>query len=145
MKKLNIALVAHDSRKPDLISWIDTNVDKLTNHKLFTTGTTGKMIISNHINLDVTPLMSGPLGGDQQLGAMIAEEKIDLLIFFWDPMTPQPHEPDVRALLRLSVLKNITIAENRNTADHIINSSIFADSEYTPIIKNYSKYIDRTM
>jgi len=143
MKTLNIALVAHDHRKPDLLSWLEFNHGSLKKHKLFTTGTTGKMIKEKLDDLNVTALLSGPLGGDQQIGSMIAQDKIDMLIFFWDPMTPQPHEPDVRALLRLAVLKNITIAENRNTADHIISSALFADEDYEPIRKNYSKYINR--
>lgn len=145
MKTLNIALVAHDNRKPDLLSWLEFNRGSLSRHRLFTTGTTGRIVIEAFDDLNVTPLLSGPLGGDQQIGAMIAQDEIDLLIFFWDPMTPQPHEPDVRALLRLAVLKNITIAENRNTADHIISSDLFGSEDYEPIKKNYTQYLKRSV
>jgi methylglyoxal synthase len=104
--KKNIALVAHDQRKQDLLEWVKFNDDKLAGHHLFATGTTGKLI-SDHTRLEVKHLKSGPLGGDQQLGAMIADLKLDILIFFWDPMTAQPHDVDVKALLRMSVLYNV--------------------------------------
>ena len=142
MKK-RIALVAHDNRKPDLIEWIKHNKENLKKYKLVCTGTTGKLVdeVLNH-NFKVKKLKSGPLGGDQQLGALISENKIDILIFFWDPMTTQPHDVDVKALLRLSVLYNIPTASNRSTADFIITSKLF-DEEYEPVLKDYSKYINR--
>jgi methylglyoxal synthase len=141
--KKRIALVAHDQRKEDLISWVKYNAERLLEHELYATGTTGK-IISEGCSLDVHRLKSGPLGGDQQLGAMIANGDLDVLIFFWDPMTSQPHDVDVKALLRMSVLYNIPVACNRSTADFMISSSLF-NEEYDPIIKDYSKYISRNV
>ncbi len=142
-KKKRIALVAHDQRKEDLLTWVKYNAGVLSQHELYATGTTGK-IISKQCSLDVHRLKSGPLGGDQQLGAMIANGELDILIFFWDPMTPQPHDVDVKALLRLSVLYNIPVACNRSTADFIISSHLFKE-EYEPIIKDYSRYLGRTV
>ena len=139
--KKRIALVAHDQRKEDLLTWVKYNTEKLSGHELYGTGTTGK-IISDKCSLDVYRLKSGPLGGDQQLGAMIANGELDILIFFWDPMTSQPHDVDVKALLRMSVLYNIPVACNRSSADFIISSSLF-NEEYDPVIKDYSKYISR--
>jgi methylglyoxal synthase len=136
-----IALVAHDQRKEDLVSWVKYNAKRLSEHELYATGTTGK-IISEECLLNVYRLKSGPLGGDQQLGAMIANGELDILIFFWDPMTSQPHDVDVKALLRMSVLYNIPVACNRSSADLIISSSLF-NEEYSPLIKDYSKYISR--
>lgn len=141
--KKRIALVAHDQRKEDLLSWVRYNAERLSEHELCATGTTGK-IISDKCSLDVQRLKSGPLGGDQQLGAMIANGELDVLIFFWDPMTSQPHDVDVKALLRMSVLYNIPVACNRSTADFIISSSLF-NEEYDPLIKDYSKYIRRSV
>ncbi len=140
-----IALVAHDNRKSDLIEWVKFNKDNLLKHDLFCTGTTGSMV-ENALgeNYRVTRLKSGPLGGDQQLGALIAEEEIDLLIFFWDPMASHPHDVDVKALLRLSVLYNIPTACNRSTADFIISSSLYG-SNYKRIVKDYSTYINRSL
>ena len=144
----NIALVAHDNRKKDLLEWIEWNSDILCKHNLICTGTTGIMA-ENALNkklknvedkkVEVKKLRSGPLGGDQQLGALIAEGKIDILIFLWDPMQPQPHDVDVKALLRIAVLYNIPTACNRATADFIISSTLF-DKAYQPILKDYSKY-----
>ena len=142
-KKKRIALVAHDERKEDLLTWAKYNAEILSQHELFATGTTGK-IISKQCSMEVHRLKSGPLGGDQQLGAMIANGELDVLIFFWDPMTPQPHDVDVKALLRLSVLYNIPVACNRSSADFIISSHLF-NQEYQPIIKDYSKYLTRTV
>ena len=141
--KRNIALVAHDNRKSDLVEWAVHNKEILNDHKIFATGTTG-MLISEVLD-DVTRLKSGPLGGDQQLGALIAEGKIDFMIFFWDPMTSQPHDVDVKALLRMTVLYNVPTACNRSTADFLITSDLFNDEEYVPIIKDYSVYLDRDL
>ena len=136
-----IALVAHDQRKKDLISWAKTNVDTLKHHDLFATGTTGSLL-KDTLGCAVTCLKSGPLGGDQQLGAMIASNELDIIIFFWDPMSAQPHDVDVKALLRMSVLYNIPTACNRSTADFMISSRHF-NKKYDPILKDYSVYIAR--
>lgn len=140
MKK-SIALVAHDNRKKDLVEWVIHNKEKLAGHSFFATGTTGKLI--QGVLNNITKLKSGPLGGDQQLGALIAEGKIDYMIFFWDPMTSQPHDVDVKALLRMIVLYNIPTASNRSTADFLITSTLFDNNEYKPAIKDYSVYLDR--
>ena len=150
-KKKTIALVAHDNRKKDLIEWVSWNWSELAHHSLICTGTTGKLVQEaldakalehDGIAPGVTCLKSGPLGGDQQLGALISEGKIDILIFFWDPMQAQPHDVDVKALLRISTVYNIPTAINRSTADFIISSKLF-HQEYTPILKDYSEYIRR--
>ena len=147
----NIALVAHDNRKNDLIEWVEWNLNILVPHKLICTGTTGKLVEETleriaekdqNIKYTITKLKSGPLGGDQQLGSLITEGKIDVIVFLWDPMQPQPHDVDVKALLRISVLYNIPIACNRSTADFMISSPIM-NEEYTPVLKDYSKYINR--
>lgn len=134
-----IALVAHDQRKQDLLDWVQTNIDKLEGHQFYGTGTTGKLI-SDNSPLSVTCLKSGPLGGDQQLGAMIAGNELDILVFFWDPMTAQPHDVDVKALLRMSVLYQVAVACNRTTADFIISSKWF-DTGYEPLVKDYGELI----
>lgn len=136
-----IGLVAHDNKKDDLLTWVKFNEGTLSQHELYATGTTGK-IISKLCSLNVHILKSGPLGGDVQLSAMIANGELDILIFLWDPMTPQPHDVDVKALLRMAVLYNIPTACNKSTADFIVSSTLFND-EYKPIIKDYSKYITR--
>ncbi len=149
----NIALVAHDNRKKDLVEWVEWNYRILVEHNLICTGTTGMMIEKvlkeklakeNYIEVlkSITKLRSGPLGGDQQLGAMITEGKIDVLIFFWDPMMPQPHDVDVKALLRIAVVYNIPIACNRSSADFIISSPIIKEI-YQPKLKDYSEYLTR--
>ena len=130
-----IALVAHDERKQDMLEWVKFNARKLSGHELFATGTTGK-ILSKACDLNITRLKSGPLGGDQQLGAMIANGGLDILIFFWDPLTSHPHDVDVKALLRMSVLYNVAVACNRSTADYVISSPLF-DDVYKPVIKDY--------
>ncbi|MBI2619422.1 MAG: methylglyoxal synthase [Ignavibacteriales bacterium] len=146
-----IALVAHDNRKKDLIEWVEWNREALLEHTLICTGTTGAMVEtalkkdpdkSSKKSINMTKLKSGPLGGDQQLGSLIADGKIDLLIFLWDPMQPQPHDVDVKALLRIAVLYNVPTACNRSTADFMISSRLFT-SEYTPILVDYSSYIQR--
>lgn len=149
----NIALVAHDNRKKDLVEWVEWNYRILVEHNLICTGTTGMMIEKvlkeklakeNYIEVlkSITKLRSGPLGGDQQLGAMITEGNIDVLIFFWDPMMPQPHDVDVKALLRIAVVYNIPIACNRSSADFIISSPIIKEI-YQPKLKDYSEYLTR--
>jgi methylglyoxal synthase len=120
----NVVLIAHDSRKADLLEWVKYNRAVLREHRLFATGTTGGLVQAA-TDLPVTRFKSGPLGGDQQVGAKIAEGDLDVLIFFWDPLEPQPHDPDVKALLRIAVLYNIPTACNRATADFIVASSLF--------------------
>ena len=151
MEKIkNIALVAHDNRKKDLVEWIEWNYASIIEHKLICTGTTGKMVEQTlkkklekeDMDFNITKLKSGPLGGDQQLGAMIAEGKVDLIIFLWDPMEPQPHDVDVKALLRIAVLYNIPTACNRATADFIVSSSLIGQ-EYTTVTKDYDAYVKR--
>ncbi len=149
MEIKTIALVAHDNRKKDLVEWVEWNYKELQHHTLVCTGTTGSLVEEaimrkneNKDPLKMTKLKSGPLGGDQQLGALIAEDKIDIIIFFWDPMEPHPHDVDVKALLRISVLYNIPTACNRATADFMISSPLF-NTQYTPIAKDYSSYIKR--
>ena len=120
-----VVLIAHDSRKADLLEWVKFNVPVLREHRLFATGTTGALV-TKVTGLPVVRFKSGPLGGDQQIGAMIVEGRIDFLIFFWDPLEPQPHDPDVRALLRVAVLLDVPTACNRSTADFLISSPLFA-------------------
>ena len=131
-----IALVAHDNQKQALLDWASQNRAKLSKHKLFGTGTTGRMV-QEKLGLEVHCFNSGPLGGDQQIGAKIVDGDIDLLIFFWDPLAAQPHDPDVKAILRIAVLKNIPTACNRSTADFIF-SSMLIDSEYEKVEPDYS-------
>jgi methylglyoxal synthase len=119
-----VALIAHDRRKPDLLDWVAYNRAVLVEHELFATGTTGALV-AERTGLPVTRFRSGPLGGDQQVGARISEGAIDVLIFFWDPLEPQPHDPDVKALLRLAVLYNIPTACNRATADFLVAAPLF--------------------
>lgn len=149
---MTIALVAHDSRKKELIEWVRYNLSELMNHELYATGTTGKLIknisvdVDNHISFPlrdkVTCLHSGPLGGDQEIGAMIANGEIDVLIFFCDNLIQQGHQNDVSALTRLASLYNIAFATNRTTADMILTSPLFKDPEYKRIvpaaIENYN-------
>ncbi len=148
-KVKNVALVAHDNRKADLTEWVAYNADKLAKHHLVCTGTTGKMVEETLATKSRTPqsikkLKSGPLGGDQQLGALAAEGKIDILIFFWDPMSAQPHDVDVKALLRITVLYNVPTACNRATADFLIDSPHF-EERYQKMVKDYSQYISRNI
>ncbi len=140
-KEKTIALVAHDNRKQDLIEWAKYNKETLMKFNLVATGTTGKLI-EEAINTEVKRLKSGPLGGDQQMGALIAEGKIDMLIFLWDPMQPQPHDVDVKALLRISSLYNIPTACNRSTADFLISSPLL-NQKYERQINDYSSYLNR--
>jgi methylglyoxal synthase len=126
-----IALVAHDGRKQDMREWAEFNRDLLARHSLFATGTTGRML-SEEVGLPVTRFHSGPFGGDQQIGARIADGEIDLLVFFWDPLEPHPHDHDVKALLRVAVLWNIPVACNRATADFMISSPLMSRIHQPP-------------
>lgn len=130
-----LALVAHDHKKPDLLDWARFNRHVLAQHELIATGTTGRLV-STELDLDVRCLRSGPLGGDQQLGALITEGRVDLLLFFWDPLEPQPHDPDVKALLRIAVVWNTPIACNRATADYLISSPLLG-AMYEPAVPRY--------
>ena len=136
-----IALIAHDHKKRDLIEWARFNRGTLAKHTLFATGTTGR-VLAEELSLPVTRLQSGPIGGDQQIGAMIVDGAIDFLIFFWDPLEPQPHDPDVKALLRLAVVWNIPAACNRATADYMISSPLMS-SDYERLVPNYAGYLAR--
>lgn len=140
-KQKKIALIAHDHRKSDLIDWCDFNAGSLSKHKLYGTGTTGKLI-ADKVGLNVTAFNSGPLGGDLQIGAAISENKIDMMIFFWDPLQAQPHDVDVKALLRIGVLYNIPIANNRASADFMISSTLM-DEEYDRFWVDYSKRFNK--
>jgi methylglyoxal synthase len=138
-----IALVAHDNKKKDLIDWASYNRAVLARHELFATGTTGRLL-SDALDRPVHGLHSGPLGGDLQIGAFIAEGKIDVLIFFWDPMEAQPHDPDIKALLRIGVVWNIPIACDRATADFLLTSPLMQD-EYEAFLPDYSEYTSRKL
>ena len=127
-KKKRIALIAHDNRKKDLLDWVKENTDSLISHELCGTGTTSSIIAKN-TGLEVKAYKSGPLGGDQEIGALISDNGIDLLIFFWDPLTSQPHDPDVKALLRIAVLYDIPTAMNKTGADYLLQSGLI-DKEY---------------
>lgn len=138
-QRKSIALVAHDNMKPDLVEWCVQYKEQLSQHKLFATGTTGT-VLEKKASLTINKLISGPLGGDQQIGGLITEAKIDMLIFFWDPLEAQPHDPDVKALLRLAAVWNIPVACNHASADFLINSSLF-DQSYPREIPDYDKYL----
>lgn len=134
-ERKRVALVAHDNRKADLLEWALYNRDSLAGHDLYATGRTGGRL-SESLGLPVERLIHGPLGGDQQIGSRIAEGAIDFLVFFWDPLEPQPHDPDVKALLRIAVLYNVPTACNRATADFLISSPLMSVT-YERIIPNY--------
>jgi len=136
-----IALVAHDNKKRDLLEWARFNRDLLARHELFATGTTGSML-EEALQTPVVKLQSGPLGGDQQIGAKIAEGSIDFVIFFWDPLEPHPHDPDVKALLRIAVVWNIPVACNRASADFMISSPLM-DTAYDRLLPDYEGYRQR--
>jgi methylglyoxal synthase len=153
-KSKRIALVAHDNRKKHLAEWVEYNYRTLLRHNLICTGTTGRIVEEairrkmsangENIPFEITRLKSGPLGGDQQLGALITEQQVNVLIFLWDPMEPQPHDVDVKALLRLAVLYNVPTACNRSTADFIISSELFGKA-YQPIQEDYTNYLTRPL
>jgi methylglyoxal synthase len=136
-----IALVAHDNKKLDLVEWAKFNRDLLAHHTVYATGTTGTML-ERELGFEIIKLHSGPLGGDQQIGAKITEGEIDFVIFFWDPLEPMPHDPDVKALLRMAVVWNIPIACNRATADFMISSPLM-DGEYDRLVPDYEEYRKR--
>jgi methylglyoxal synthase len=136
-----IALIAHDNKKSDLIEWARFNRALLAEHDLCATGTTGRLLMSE-LALPVTCLRSGPLGGDQQIGARIADGQIDILIFFWDPLEPHPHDPDVKALLRLAVAWNIPVACNRASADYVISSPLFSH-RYDRLQPDFASHVNR--
>lgn len=147
IRKINpskrIALVAHDNKKGELMEWAIFNKTALALHELTATGTTGKLL-EEKLDLPVQKMLSGPLGGDQQIGAMIAEGKIDVLIFFWDPMDEQPHDSDVQALLRIAVTWNILLACDRATADFILTSPLMLEA-YETMVPDYSLYLKRKL
>ena len=124
-RRKQIALIAHDHRKPDMLDWARFNKGTLAQHELHATGTTGALI-ADQLGLPVHRFLSGPLGGDQQIGAAIAEGRIDFVVFFWDPLEPQPHDVDVKALLRIAVVYNVPMACNRSTADFVLSSPLMA-------------------
>ncbi len=138
-----IALVAHDHKKADLLDWAEFNRDTLAEHNLIATGTTGKLL-AERLDLPIGRLLSGPLGGDQQIGALIATGQVDLLVFFWDPLTAAPHDPDVKALLRLCTAWNIPMALNRSTADFLVSSPLFG-ADYVPQRPDFSDYTSRPL
>ncbi|MBC6492018.1 methylglyoxal synthase [Flavihumibacter stibioxidans] len=136
-----IAMVAHDKKKKELIDWAEHNRTTLARHELLATGTTGRLL-EDKLDRPVKKLLSGPLGGDQQIGAMIAAGEIDILIFFWDPMEAQPHDSDVKALLRVAIAWNCVVANDPATADFIVTSPLM-QSDYEAVIPDYSQYLKR--
>ncbi|MDR3244524.1 MAG: methylglyoxal synthase [Elusimicrobiota bacterium] len=149
-KVKNVGLIAHDACKKNMMEWVAFNAKRLSSHNLICTGTTGKLVEEvlktkfPNLNINITKLKSGPLGGDQQMGALIASDKIDILIFFTDPMTTQPHDVDIKALIRLSTIANIVVACTRSSADFVISSALF-DSDYQLVKENYESYISRIL
>lgn len=140
-KQKHIALIAHDSKKAELVQWVEENKKVLANHFLSGTGTTARLI-ADKTGLPVKGYNSGPLGGDQQIGSRIVEGNIDMVIFFWDPLESQPHDPDVKALLRIAVVYDIPVANNRATADFLLTSK-FMNTEYEREVINYNKTISQ--
>lgn len=140
-KRKKIALVAHDNKKTELLDWAKYNLTTLAQHDIYGTGTTGKLL-EQQLRLPVTKLQSGPLGGDQQIGAKISEGEIDFLIFFWDPLEPLPHDPDIKALLRIAVVWNIPVACNRSSADFMLSSPLMGQ-DYERRLEDFSDYHER--
>lgn len=140
-KRKRIALVAHDNKKKDLIDWVLYNKTELARHELIATGTTGRLL-EERLDRPVKKLLSGPLGGDQQIGSLIAAGDIDLLIFFWDPMEAQPHDSDVKALLRVAIAWNCIVACDRATADFVLTSPLIQDT-YELVVPDYMDYLKR--
>lgn len=141
MRKKTIALVAHDNKKRELVEWTKYNVERMSAFEIYATGTTAQLI-EKEVDVRVNRLQSGPLGGDQQIGALITEGRVDMLIFFWDPLEPLPHDPDIKALLRLAVLWNIPMACNRTTADFLFSSPLLT-SDYQRKMPNFDSYLNR--
>jgi methylglyoxal synthase len=141
--KKNIALIAHDNKKREMVDWCEEHKVELMNHTLYATGTTG-MIIEQETTLPIHNLISGPLGGDQQVGALITEGRVDVLIFFWDPFEPMPHDPDVKALLRIAAVWNIPIACNHSSADFMIASPLF-NSSSSRSVPDYEAYLAKRL
>src|ERR1044072_3722693 len=136
-----VALIAHDHKKPELIEWAVYNKTVLSGHELYATGTTGRLL-EEQLDVPVRKMLSGPLGGDQQIGAMVAEGELDAVIFFWDPMEALPHDPEIKALLRLCAVWNIPMACNRTTADFLLTSPLM-HQDYEAILPDYSQYLGR--
>jgi methylglyoxal synthase len=142
-----IALVAHDNKKPDLLAWVRQHIDLLQEYQLYGTGTTGRFLeagVEDLATLKIKKLLSGPLGGDQQIGAKIAEGEIDFLVFFWDPLEPQPHDPDVKALLRIAVTWDVPFACNRASANFLFASAQFAQ-DYQRVAPDFKSYLNRNV
>ncbi len=142
-REKSIALVAHDNKKQTLVEWARFNRDLLAQHRVYATGTTGDLL-ERELDFKITKMQSGPLGGDQQIGAKIADGEINILIFFWDPLEPQPHDPDVKALLRMAVVWNIPIACDRSTADFMISSPLMV-GQYDRLVPDYGGYRSRAI
>jgi methylglyoxal synthase len=138
-----IALVAHDNQKKEMLEWVEYNRGNLSQHVLYATGTTGR-VLAEELGLEIHQLQSGPLGGDQQIGAKIAEGEIDCLIFFWDPLEPLPHDPDIKALLRIAVVWNIPVACNRASADFLFSSPLM-EQEYERVLIDFENYRHRPL
>jgi methylglyoxal synthase len=139
--KKRLALVAHDNKKDEMVTWATTNRELLARHVLYATGTTGS-VLEREVGLEIIALQSGPLGGDQQIGARISEDEINILIFFWDPLEAQPHDPDVRALLRMAAVWNIPVATTPATADFMITSPLMHGA-YTRTLTDFEAYKER--
>lgn len=140
-RRKRVALVAHDNKKDDMVTWTSKHRELLSRHDLFATGTTGS-VLERELGLAITKLQSGPLGGDQQIGARISEDEINLLIFFWDPLEAQPHDPDVKALLRMATVWNIPVATTLASADFMVTSP-FMDGDYTRLLPDFDDYKER--